>query len=141
MATGTQRSTKAAQRQFLIKVNGVDALFSTKTGGRKSSDVSKVYDGGSLTPDVLAGPAQVEDITVGRPYDPYRDGPLIQRLARLVGSWRTSLVITPTDADLVPVGRGRTFFGLLTGLSEPEGDAGSNDPATLELTFSISSDT
>lgn len=131
---------KAAQRQFLVKVSGVDGYFATKTGGNTSSDASDVYDGGSLTPEKLASPATSEDVACGRPYDPERDQAVIKRLRPLVGRWRTTVSVQPTDADLVAIGRATTYANaLLIGCTEPEVDAGSGDAAMFELTFAIES--
>lgn len=131
---------KAAQRQFLVKVSGIDGYFATKTGGDTSSDASDVYDGGSLTPEKLASPATSDDITVGRPYDPERDQPVINRLRAQVGRHRTTVSVQPTDADLVAIGAPTTYANaLLIGCTEPEVDAASGDPAVFELTFAVES--
>lgn len=129
---------KAAQRQFLVTVAGVRGFFATKSGGDVSSDVSTVYDGGSLTPEKLASPATADDVTVGRPYDPARDASELARLRPLVGRWRTTVSVQPTDADLIAVGRPVVYANaLLVGLTDPEADAASGDAATFELTFAV----
>lgn len=129
---------KSAQRQFLVKVAGIDGYFATKSGGNVSSDTNKVYDGGDVTPYVMAGPAEAENVTVGRPYDPVRDGDLLSRLRTRVGRETFTVSITPTDRDLVVVG-GPTVYpdALLVSVSEPEADAGSGDAAMFELEFAI----
>lgn len=131
---------KAAQRQFLVKVSTIDGYFATKTGGDTTSDASDVYDGGSLTPEKLASPATTDDVVVGRPYDPARDQQVIERLRPLVGRWRTTVSVQPTDADLVAMGKPTTYAdALLIGCTSPEVDAASGDPAMFELTFAIES--
>lgn len=131
---------KASQRQFLAKVSGIDGYFATKTGGDTSSDASDVYDGGSLTPEKLASPSTTDDVTLGRPYDPNRDQDVIRRLRPLVGRWRTTVSVQPTDADLVALGRPDTYANaLLIGLTSPEVDAASGDAAVFELTFAVES--
>jgi hypothetical protein len=128
----------AAQRQFLVKVSGVDGYFAQKSGGNAGADVTRVFNGGSLVPEVLAAPAQVEDVTVSRPYDPGRDAGVIARLAPLVSRWRTTISVTPTDADLVPVAAPSVFANaLLTNVAHPEADAGSGDAGTFALTFAV----
>lgn len=132
--------TKSSQRQSLVKVSGIDDYFATKSGGNISADTSKVYDGGSLTPDVLAGPAEADNITVSRPYDLQRDEPVLKRLRRMVGTWTTTVSVTPTDADLVAVGQPQVYSNaVLTGLTEPEVDASSGDAKTYELEFAVGS--
>lgn len=129
---------KSAQRQFLVKVEGIDGYFMTKTGGNLSSDTNKVYDGGSTRPDVIASPAEADDITVSRGYDPYRDAPVLSSLRQSVGRYRTTLSVTPTDEDLVPIGDAEVYpDALLVGLNSPDVDAGSGDAAVFELVFGI----
>mgnify|MGYP000123693160 CR=1 FL=1 len=129
---------KSAQRQFLIKVAGIDGYFATKSGGDISSDTNKVYDGGSDTPDVLAGPAEADNITVSRSFDLQRDAPVLARLRQLVGRWTTTVSVTPTDRDLIAVGAPQVYpDALLVGLTEPETDASSGDAAEFELEFAI----
>lgn len=127
----------SAARQFLIRVSGIDGYFSTRTGGEMTSDASREFDGGSLTPEVLTGPATPGDLTVGRPYKPERDAELLRRLRPLVGRWRTSVASTPTDRDLVAVGSPTVWQGVLIGVNDPEADAGSGDAVRIELTFAI----
>lgn len=129
---------KSAQRQFLVKVAGIEGYFASKSGGDISSDTNKVYDGGSDQPDVLAGPAEADNVTVGRAYDYNRDEPVLQRLRKLVGRWETTVSITPTDRDMVAIAKPQVYpNALLVGLTEPETDASSGDASTYELEFAI----
>ena len=129
---------KSAQRQFLIKVAGIDGYFASKSGGDVSSDTNKVYDGGSDSPDVLAGPAEADNITVSRAYDYQRDGAILKRLRKQVGRWSTTVSITATDRDLVAIAEPQVYpDALLVGLTEPETDASSGDAAEYELEFAI----
>lgn len=129
---------KAAQRQFLVGVEGVTGYFATKTGGETSADTSDVFDGGQLTPEKMAAPSSTANVVVGRPYDPERDAPVIARLRPQVGRWRTTVSVQPTDADLVPVGGPTTYANaLLVRVQDPEADAASGDPSMLELEFAI----
>lgn len=131
---------KAAQRQFLVSVEGIDGYFATKAGGDLSADVTTVFDGGSLTPERLASPALPGDVTVGRPFDPERDLIVLAGLRPLVGRWRTTVSVQATDGDLVAIGDPVVYSDcLLTGLTDPEADAASGDAAALELTFSPTS--
>lgn len=129
---------KSAQRQFLVKVGGIDELYASKSGGNISADTNKVYDGGSDVPDVLAGPAEADNITVSRPYDLARDEPVLKRLRKQVGKWRTTISVTPTDGDLIAIGSPQVYpSALLVGLTEPETDASSGDASTYELEFAV----
>jgi hypothetical protein len=131
---------KSSQRQFLAKVSGIDGYFASKSGGNISADTNKVYDGGSTTPDVLAGPAEADNVTLSRAYDPVRDGALLTKLRQQVGRFAATVSLTPTDRDLVPVGDPTVYpDALLVGLNEPEYDASSGDAATFELEFAVGS--
>lgn len=128
----------SAQRQFLVKVAGIDGYFSTKTGGNVAADTSKVYDGGDPTPFVLASPAEAENVTVGRPYDALRDAPLLARLRGRVGRDSFTVSVTPLDRDYVVVGAPTVYpDALLVAVNEPETDAGSGDAAMFELEFAV----
>jgi hypothetical protein len=132
--------TKSANRQFLVKVEGIDGFFATKSGGEVTADSSKVWDGGSLKPSVLASPPEVGDVTCSRPYDRTRDQPMLDRLILMVSSWTTTVSVTPTDGALnvIPGTKPRVYSGaLLTGVREVEPDASSGDASDLELTFAV----
>lgn len=130
---------KSAQRQFLVKVVGVDEYFANKTGGNIAADTNKVYDGGSLIPDVMSSPAEVDNITVARAFDLIRDEAMVTLMRGRVGKWRTTVSVTPTDEDLVAVGKPVVYANaLLVGFTEIEVDASSGDAATFELEFAVS---
>lgn len=128
-----------AQRQFLVKVLGVEGTFSTKTGGRTAADTSRHFDGGSKKPETMASPAATENVTVGRVFRAVRDRAVINRLRPLVGIWRTNVSVQDLDGNLVAVPGGLTVYtnALLVGISDPEHDANSGDPANFELEFAI----
>jgi hypothetical protein len=132
---------KAAKRQFLVKIDGIDGYWGKKTGAEIKAATNKVYDGGSLVPDVIAAPAQVDDIVVTRPFDPERDQAMINLLKRKVGQWTTTVSVSPTEADLtVSNVAGDTYpNALLIALTPPEADASSGDAAEVVLTFSVGS--
>lgn len=131
---------KSSQRQSLVKVSGIEDYFASKSGGNITADSSKVYDGGSPTPDVMTGPAEADNITVSRPYDLQRDEPVLRRLRKVVGTWVTTVSVTPTDKDLVAVGQPQVYSNaVLVGLTEPEVDASSGDAKTYELEFAVGS--
>lgn len=129
---------KSAQRQFLVKVAGIDGFFAGKSGGDISADTNKVYDGGSDVPDVLAGPAEADNITVTRSFDLQRDDPVLRQLRKRVGRWSTTVSITPTDRDLIAIGTPQVYpEALLVGMTELEVDASSGDAAEFELEFAV----
>lgn len=125
---------------FLVKVDGIDGYFQTKTGGDIAAASSKVYDGGSKTPDVMASPPEAENVTVSRAFDPVRDGATVRDLRQRVGSWRTTVSVTPTDADFNAVDLPTVYANaLLVRLKESEVDSSSGDPAPYELEFAVGS--
>jgi len=128
--------SKSSQRQFVARVAGIEGTFMTKSGGNSSSDVTKAYDGGSDVPDLIAAPKNVEDVTVSRGYDAVRDEPLLKTLRSKVGSFETTISVTPTDRDYVASADPVVYSpALLIGLNEPEVAADSGDLATFELVF------
>lgn len=130
--------SKNSQRQFLVKVQGIDGNFMTKSGGNSSAEVTKAYDGGDNVPDIIPGPREVEDVTVSRGFDPLRDGPILRTMRRLVGSFETTVTVTPTDRDYVALDEPTVYSpALLVGVNEVETDAGSGDLAAYELTFAV----
>lgn len=132
---------KAAQRQFLVTVDGISGMWATKSGGEIASDATKVWDGGALIPEVIAAPSEVGDITVGRSYDPLRDQEVLNRLITMVGQWRTTISSQPAESDMRAARVKPRVYpnALLIGVTEPESDASSGDAATFELTFAVGS--
>jgi hypothetical protein len=131
---------KASNRQFLIKVDGIDGLFAQKTGGEVTSDTNTVWDGGSQTPDLVAAPAATSDVVLTRPYDPDAHQEVLNNLVAKVGTWRTTITLTPTYSDLSAARvKPRVYSNaLLKGVREPEPDASSGDASDFELTFAVS---
>jgi hypothetical protein len=131
---------KSAQRQFLVKVSGIDGYFANKTGGNVTAGTTKVYDGGNLVPDVMSSPSEVDNITVSRAFDLIRDEAIVTLLRTQVGRWRTTISVTPTNEDLMATGKPVVYAdALLVGFTELEVDASGGDAATYELEFAVSS--
>jgi hypothetical protein len=129
----------SAQRQALIKVEGIDGFFAQKTGGEVGSDTNKGWDGGSRVPQIVAAPPETGDVVVTRPFDPDLHQDLIENLKKRVGTWETTISITPTYTDLTAAKAKPTVHpkALLTNVRAPEYDAGSGDIADFELTFAV----
>lgn len=127
----------AAERQFLVSVEGVPGYFARHEGRETAADTSREFDGGSLDPEVMAGPATPGNITISRPWRPSRDAEIARELERVCGrSWRT-VTIQPTDPDLVKVGRPFISQALLVRVRFPNSDANSGTAARLELEFAV----
>jgi hypothetical protein len=129
---------KAAQFQFLIRVSGWSGYFVSRTGGDSQANVQKVYDGGALEPDLVAGRRTVNNVVVSRGWDPERDGPIYEQYDPLVGRWRTSVQITPTDENLAPTGATKNYPDcLLSRFGSPGANAQSDDPSTFDAEFTV----
>jgi hypothetical protein len=128
----------ASARQQLVEVAGWPGYWATKQGGETTSEVSKVWDGGSLDPETMAGPADTGNITVTRPYRPAVHGPIRKAWAAQVGRLRTTVSMWDTDPDLGPVGTPSVYANaLLVRCTPPGHDASSSDPGTVELEFAV----
>lgn len=131
---------KSAQRMFLVKVDGIEGYWQTKTGGNIAATGAKVFDGGSKVPDIIAGSPDTDNITVSRAYDQVRDGELTRSLRQLVSAWVTTVSVTPTDADFNAVGPPVVYSNArLLEFHEPEVESSSGDAAIYELVFGVGS--
>jgi hypothetical protein len=127
---------KSSQRQALVKAQGIEGYFMTKTGGNISAEVTKAYDGGSSVPDLIAAPKDVDNVTISRGFDPIRDGQLLRVLRSKVGVFQTTLTVTPTDRDYAAVDEPIVYSpALLVGVNDIEVDAASGDLQVYELVW------
>jgi hypothetical protein len=132
--------SKSSQYQFLISVAGWPGYFVSRTGGDTQANVQKVYDGGSLHPDLVAGRPVTNNVVGMRHFDTTRDGPIRKRYLPLVGQWRTTVTVQPCDANLVPTGDPDVYAGaLLSRLGAPGANAQSDDPSEYEVEFTVAS--
>jgi len=128
----------SSQRMYLVTVAGISGTFQTKSGGDTTSDVTKNYNGGATTPELLASPAETDNITVSRAYDHDRDYQAHKNARAKVGRWRTTISVTPTDADLNSRGKATQYpNALLVRVSEPDVDSSSGDASMFELEFAV----
>lgn len=130
---------KASARQWLVTIAGIEGTWAQLSGGETTGEGTRVRDGGSTKADVLGGPAETDDLTIGRPFDPDRDQDLLTSLLPLVCQWSTTVTKAALYGDMTRAkAKPRVFSNcLLTGVSEPEVDADSGDPGRLELTFMV----
>lgn len=127
-----------SQRAFSVSVSGIDGEFSTFSGGEKTKSTSKAWNGGAQVPDIVASPPEVGNITVGRPYNPRRDQPVIEQMRRRIGrnDERFTVRKQPLDGNDTPVGKAETYTGcVLVGVTAPDYDRGSSTPAQMQLQF------
>lgn len=144
MATAT--ATPAARSAHgLVWLNGLNAggrprYFAAKTGGGVTAESSTEYDGGSLVPEAIAGPATIENIVVTIRYKPAQDHAAIKQLRKLVGSYTDTLNVLDTDAQFRPIpGVEPDVYpgALLVGVGGIDLDRNGTDARTCELTFQV----
>lgn len=130
----------ASARQQLWEVAGIPGYMTTKTGGERTAETSKAWDGGQTEPEVMSSPAETGNITVTKLYRPAVHGRILRELDRKTGRYRTTLSGWDADPDLGPIGEPRVYpNALLVRVTWPDSDAGSSDPSSFELEFAIGS--
>jgi hypothetical protein len=135
----TTTAEKATKRQYLVTIEGIPGTWRQFSGAGGSASITKDFDGGSDRADLLAGPAEWDDIEVTRTVAPSRDDVWIEQLRKLLGRGRFNITKQATDANWTKVGNPTTYPDcLLNGLQEPETDASSSDAAEIKLTFATS---
>ncbi len=130
----------SSQRQNLVSVDQIPGFWAEATGREVEADVSDAWNGGELEPEKLASPPTTGNIVLRRPYKPRRDGSIVRQLTagRRVGSWRTTVSIQDTDAELNPIGQPWVYAGaLLTAVRPPDFDASSGDPQVIDMEFAV----
>lgn len=136
--SATESNAVASARQHLTEVAGLPGYMATRTGGERTAETSKTYDGGELVPVVLSSPAETGNIVTGKPYRPLVHGPILKEWDSLVGRFRTTIKVWDADPDLGPIGEPRVYAdALLVRLAWPDGDANSSDPANFELEWAV----
>jgi hypothetical protein len=129
----------AAQSNFLVKIHGVTTgYFPRCSGAHIKVERTKSWDGGQRKPETLAGFPTIDDLHTGRDFDPSRDEPVLRQLRPVVGRYRTTVSVQPTDPDLSPLESPRVYpNALLVELNEVEADAASGTPARFEFVWSV----
>lgn len=134
----------SAANQFLVKVSGpglnIKGFFATKTGGAPSVTGTRVYDGGAKDADVITSRTAYSDLTVGRPYRPTRDAPMLSNARRKLRRDCT-VTVTATDTDGVPIpGTEDVYRCILSSATPPDVDSGQDaSAANAQLTFIVKS--
>lgn len=137
-SSATESNAVASARQQLTEVAGIPGYMGTRTGGERTSEATKGFDGGELVPVVLSGPAETGNIVTGKLYRPLVHGPILKEWDAQVGRFRTTLKVWDTDPDLGPIGQPRVYAdALLVRLAWPDGDANSSDLANFELEWAV----
>lgn len=132
-------TTKLSARQWLVTVSGIDGTWSKISAAETAAEGTRVRDGGATKADVLAGPAETDEVTVTRPFDALRDHDLVTTLLPLVGQFFATITKQPLQGDMTRYDvKPRVYSDcLLTKVVDPESDADSADANMLELTFMV----
>jgi hypothetical protein len=109
-----------------LEGGGVDSEESTYRAARGI----RVSLGGSVNPD---------NVTLSRLYDVVRDHAQVGWLLALVGRGRATITKVPTNTAYQATGSALTYVGTLKRCTPPEVDSESDDPALIELEFTIES--
>lgn len=134
--TTQHKPTSSAQQ--LVSIPEFPAYFASKTGGAVSAETSKVHDGGRKKPETLSAPPTIENVVISRPYRNTIHAPILKRLRRQVGEFRTTISVWDTDPDLGPIGEPTVYAdALLVRVTSPDLDAASSEAARFELEFSV----
>ncbi len=130
-----------SQRQFSVSIDGITGYWMTKGGGDLAADSNKIYPGGQKVPVIITGVSEVDNITVGRAFEVVRDRPILKSLRSQVGTFTTTITMVDTDPDFNASGGSIVSYAgaVLVGITEPEYDSASGDPAMIELEFAIPS--
>jgi hypothetical protein len=129
----------ATADRFLISVSTMPGPFTQISGQEVSREISKPrqYAGGPEVP--MPNRIQYPDITLMRIYDSDRDGSLYKRVALGELFAGTSITVQEIDVDgnAIP-GAAKTYTDcVIKSASAPDGDANSQDSASLTVVFTV----
>lgn len=130
-----------SQHQWLVTcdfpgyTNGAQT-FAQMDGVDKTAQVSDVWDGGNSTPDLLTATSVLGTGSVQRPWYNARDLPLFKFLDPKVGMLFFTIKVQPTDPNMLVESGGFSYRALLTGVTSPSVQAGSQtSPAMMVVNF------
>lgn len=126
-------------RQHSVSITGLEGVWSTLSGGVSSVDVSESYNGGAKVPDLTKGRVKVSNVTVGRPFNPVRDRPVLRFLeANLAGAWETTITDQDLDANEVRIGDPVVFTGCVPiTVTGPDYDEEKSDAGRITVEFRV----
>jgi hypothetical protein len=118
-------------------VDGRDlGIFDTWGGGETTAPNDKYRGGNMGKAEPLGGPPEVGDITIGRNFIKGRDNGLVKWLNARAGQAEATIKKHLLDANRNPFDT-ETYTGILTGVTPSDHDSTSNDPAMIELVFTV----
>lgn len=113
--------------------------FRSKSGGAREGENTLVRAGGMTAPLAMPGTSALSELTCARLLRHGADSGLVQRVHDWHGE-RFTVNVQRLDAKGRPgFHRPEVYSGLLNTSTPPDVDADGNDPATLELAFTVDS--
>lgn len=126
------------KNDFIVSIDGL-GNWEKFSGGEATASAVKYFPGGAVKPVQVGGVTNYSDITIERTWNGKTDQALLHKLRAAVGLGLYQIQKKAVDA------RKRTISGvnaevwpncLLTGVTAPETENGSEDLGVLSLTFS-----
>jgi hypothetical protein len=132
----------AAKSQFLIKINGVDFLFSACEGGNLKRETGKYVDPSTRTKVSIVSTKEISNLVLKAPYEPENlSGVMALAQQLLTGATEDTNITSQMikdDANQTPIGSPRGWKGCqLIEERYPDMDLESTDVAMYELEFTV----
>ena len=127
----TIATIKAAQRNALVTIRGLDVAWHTMTGGGMT--VTAREDPSSADGELILGTPQAEDIVLTASFSPRNDIEWTQDLKRSIGEKRLTVIRQWTDENRRHLGDPEVYPDcLLIGYTNP-----TSSPSAEDAEFSI----
>lgn len=138
-ATDVSAQSHALVSMARFTYGGQPIWFAAKTGGDTTAESTQFYDGGSSQAENTGSKASTSNVVVTLMYRPRKHAARIKALRAQVGSYRDTITVQDTDADLRPLPVAPDLYpdALLVGVTSPPFDANSADRRTIDLTFAV----
>ena len=138
----TKLKRAAAKSQYLIKMEGVDFIFSKCEGGNMSRGTGEYVDATTRTTVSILSTKKISNLILGAPYHPDNLAPVMAVVQQLLtGSLEDTNIIVQQikdDANQTPEGSPRGWKGCqLIEERYPDADLESTDVAMYELEFTV----
>lgn len=132
----------AAKSQFLIKMNGIDFLFSACEGGNLKRETGKYVDPSTRTKVSIVSTREISNLVLKAPYEPENLSAVMSLVQQLLtGSVEDTNITSQQikdDANQTPIGSPRGWKGCqLIEERYPDMDLESTDAAMYELEFTV----
>lgn len=129
---------KSSQADFLITAAGIWGQFDRKDAVETSANARRYRDGGQKVADIMTDPQEHGDLTISRAWHRATDISVTKTLRARVGSWSTTITVQPLKNG-VRSGAPIRYTGKLIKVTDPAVDSNGTEPASLSITFAISS--